>query len=87
MGEWWTIVAGNPHLMHYAWSARVSSLPWEWDKHKYQAFQAEACPQIPWSSSQGLFPHPPMPSELTSKARTAFSPRSCQPLFIDSSVP
>ncbi|CAL5226830.1 g9694 [Coccomyxa viridis] len=58
---------GNPHLMHYAWSARVSSLPWEWDKHKYQAFQAEACPQMPWSSNQGLFPHPPLPSELTSK--------------------
>ena len=40
-------------------------MPWEWDKHNYQGFEVEVCP--PWSSNQGLFPHPPMPSELTSK--------------------
>ena len=61
--------------MHYAWSAKAGS-QWEWDKHKYQTFQAEACPPGPGSGAQGLFPHPPMPSELTSTVRSALTPPS-----------
>ena len=59
--------------MHYAWSARLSSGSWEWDKHKYQTFRAEACPQGPGRGTQGLFPHPPMPSELTSRVCSALT--------------
>ena len=52
-------------MLHYAWYAKADNTTWLWEKHKYGNFEAEACP--PWTSNQGLFPHPPMPSELKAK--------------------
>ncbi|KAL0027886.1 hypothetical protein WJX79_000247 [Trebouxia sp. C0005] len=65
-------------VSHYAWNVEVPSLHWKWNKHAFHEWSALTCP--PWSlgqqaereaweteyngSSSGLFPHPPMPSEL-----------------------
>ena len=64
--------AGDPHLSHYAWYAEVSNMSrqwegksWQWNKHDYKDFEVELCPR--WNAKQGLFPDPPLPSELTTK--------------------
>ncbi|KAK9918893.1 hypothetical protein WJX75_007917 [Coccomyxa subellipsoidea] len=59
---------GAPNALHYAWEAKVPGFDWAFDKHQHKDFKAEKCP--PWdlkSRQEGLFPHPPSPSELTSK--------------------
>ncbi|CAK0786275.1 hypothetical protein CVIRNUC_009488 [Coccomyxa viridis] len=63
---------GDPHLSHYAWYAEVSNMSrqwegksWQWNKHDYKDFEVELCPR--WNAKQGLFPDPPLPSELTTK--------------------
>ncbi|KAL0027884.1 hypothetical protein WJX79_000247 [Trebouxia sp. C0005] len=69
-------------VSHYAWNVEVPSLHWKWNKHAFHEWSALTCP--PWSlgqqaereaweteyngSSSGLFPHPPMPSELIHQA-------------------
>ncbi|DBA71065.1 TPA: hypothetical protein ACH3X2_011486 [Trebouxia sp. C0005] len=66
-------------VTHYAWNVEVPSLHWKWNKHAFYGWSALTCP--PWhldqqfsreafeikynGSSSGLFPHPPMPSELS----------------------
>jgi hypothetical protein len=62
------LFAGAPNALHYAWEAKVPGFDWAFDKHQHKDFKAEKCP--PWdlkSRQEGLFPHPPSPSELTSK--------------------
>ncbi|KAL0051213.1 hypothetical protein WJX82_003840 [Trebouxia sp. C0006] len=65
-------------VTRYAWNVEVPSLHWKWNKHAFRGWSALTCP--PWNldqqlsieaweteyngSSSGLFPHPPMPSEL-----------------------
>ncbi|CAL8464127.1 g3662 [Coccomyxa elongata] len=59
---------GEPNALHYAWKAKVPGFDWAFDKHQYKEFVAEKCP--PWdlgNGEEGLFPHPPSPSQLTSK--------------------
>ncbi|EIE24798.1 hypothetical protein COCSUDRAFT_41089 [Coccomyxa subellipsoidea C-169] len=59
---------GMPNALHYAWEATVPGSDWAFDKHKHRDFVAEKCP--PWDlegGQEGLFPHPPSPSKLTSK--------------------
>ena len=48
---------------------------WAFDKHKHRDFVAEKCP--PWDlegGQEGLFPHPPLPSKLTSKVSFKIGP-------------
>ncbi|KAL3156358.1 hypothetical protein ABBQ38_000673 [Trebouxia sp. C0009 RCD-2024] len=68
-------------VAHYAWNAEVASKGWKWNKHAFKSWSPLSCP--PWNLDQkevaeawgeqypysqgGLFPHPPMPSDLTSQ--------------------
>ena len=69
-----TVHAALPKVLHYGLEWDVPGTSWRFDKHWYQKFDALACP--PWDLTpdkpqQGLFPHPPHPSSLTSKVHVA----------------
>ncbi len=59
-----------PYVLHYGLHFDITG-GYGWDKHAYFSFDPHACP--PWDFQPdvphqgGLFPHPPMPRELTSK--------------------
>ncbi len=73
-----TACAAAPNALHYPWAVEVEEFGYRWYKHDNHNFDLNACP--PWSNARkstgGLFPHPPRPSLLTSKA--SFAPLECQ---------
>lgn len=64
--------ADVPNVLHYGLLFQIKETGYKFDKHWYQNFDALRCP--PWKDvgpedhpTEGLFPFPPHPSNLTAK--------------------
>ncbi|PSC69020.1 peptidyl serine alpha-galactosyltransferase [Micractinium conductrix] len=74
-------VQSPPKVLHYGilWNVTRGAVPedFQFDKHWFEQFDALSCPpwqlsQDPHRSTQGLFPHPPPPSQLNRSSGYAY---------------